>query len=395
MATLCRNLHSIQQLHLYSYHRIFTARTISPTSTITIRNPNVNFVRTIVYNEKLVERGLPDKYGAGFSKEGGLDKFGTFPEMEEFMTDYVPELLVDVVSTLPELTIFNAWPTTVIAHTFDNFQSITGLPWFVSISMLAILTKLSMYPFHIWWRKDFQEHVKASPIQIVNFLRAYFANVINGGAEEGLKQAYIARAATCKDLNIPLHPNLFPIYTTTLVPLLAVFGLSYLTNLTYEPLMTGGVLWFPNLVEPDPYCILPMLNSFLIIVNSRYHPFGSLLPNPVYGLKFAPPFAILAISQLWFSSAVLIYWISANFIGLIIQLLLRQTAVREIHGLESKIQVFEPLLKHSPSLLLVGDQIKATRMELLAIKKEELKLLEEIDSHQKIASDKVEDSRSI
>ncbi|KAL5267881.1 hypothetical protein ACHWQZ_G004809 [Mnemiopsis leidyi] len=323
---------------------------------------------------------MVDKYGAGFSKEGGLDSFGTFPEMEEFMTDYVPDLIINVVSSLPQLTLFNAWPTTVIAHTFDNFQHFTGLPWYVTISALAILTKASTYPFHVWWRKDFQDHVKASPVQITTFLKTYFSNVIKVGSQEALKQAFLARADTCNNLNIPLYPNLFPIYVTTLAPISAVLGLSYLANLTYQPLLLGGALWFSNLAEPDPYHILPVLNSILIIANTRFHPFGLLLPTPVYGLKWAPPLLILTISQFWFSSAVLVYWISANFAGLIIQLLLRKPAVRELHGLQSKIQIFEPLLKHSSSLLSVGDQITATRVELSAIKKEELKLLEEMKS---------------
>ena len=323
---------------------------------------------------------MVDKFGAGFSKEGGLDSFGTFSEMEQFMTDYVPDLIVNVVPSLPQLTLYNAWPTTVIAHTFDNFQHLTGLPWYVTISVLAVLTKASMYPFHIWWRKDLQDHVKASPLQITTFLKTYFSNVIKVGSDEALRLAFLARTAACKDLNIPLYPNLFPIYVTALAPLMAVLGLSYLTNLTYQPLLLGGTLWFSNLAEPDPYCILPVINSILIIANSRYHPFGLLLPTPVYGLKCAPPLLILTVSQLWFSSAVLVYWISANFLGLIIQLLLRKPVVRELHGLESKIQVFEPLLKHSSTLLSVRDQINASRVELSAIKKEEMKLLEEMKS---------------
>ena len=398
MASLCRNLYSkkppinTKQYHLSicPRHPSSKLRMIAPAAAVNIMIPNVISVRTIVINEKLIERGVLNKFGSGFSKEGGLDNFGTFPEMEEFMVNDVPDLLVNVVTTLPELSMFNAWPTTVIAHTFDNFQAMTGISWLASIGVIAALTKLSMYPFHIWWRKEFQEHVKASPIQIANFLKTYFENVIKSGSEEGIKLAYMARAATCTELNLPLYPNLVPIYATILTPLVAVLGLSYLTNLTYEPLMTGGIFWFPNLAEPDPYCILPVLNSILIIANTRFHPFGLLLPKPIYGLQFAPPLVILAMSQLWFSSAVLVYWMSANFVGLIIQLLLRKPAIREYHGLESKIQVFEPLLKHSPSLVLIGNQIEATRTELLAIKKEELKLIKEMNSMNSNQSEELE-----
>ena len=392
MASLCKSLSKrTYTSNVKQYHILCSCRSTSllkGTTHSNSNNPSFTSVRTIVYNEKLVERGMVDKFGSGFTKEGGLDGFGTFSEMEQFMTDYVPDLLVNVVPNLPHLTLYNAWPTTVIAHTFDNFQHLTGLPWYVTISVLAFLTKASMYPFHIWWRKDFQDHVKASPLQITTFLKTYFSNVMKVGSEEALRQAFLARAAACKDLNIPLYPNLFPIYVTTLAPLMAVLGLSYLTNLTYQPLLYGGTLWFSNLAEPDTYCILPVINSILIIANSRYHPFGLLLPTPVYGLKSAPPLLILTVSQLWFSSAVLVYWISANFLGLIIQLLLRKPVVRELHGLESKIQVFEPLLKHSSSLLSVGDQINASRVELSAIKKEEIKLLEEMKSIQSDTSNK-------
>ena len=352
-------------------------------------------VRTIVYNQKMADRGMHDDFGVGFSREGGLDKFGTFEGMEEFLTDKVPELTVNVVPVLEQLSITNAWPTVVLAHTFDNIQMLTGLPWFATIALVAASVKIGLYPLHIWWRKDFQDLVKSLPLQITTFLKTYFSNVIQNGSNEALKMAYQARKETCVELNLPQFPSLFPIYATTLIPITAVIGLCHLTNLTYEPLLTGGYLWFSNLSEADPYMILPVLNSALIIANARFHPFGLLLPKPVFtvGFLFQVPLGILSLLQFWCPTSLLVYWISANSVGLLIQLLLRTNAVREKHGLESRQDVLRPFLDQSPALLLLGDQVGSAKTQLLEIKKTDQKLLEDMNSSQSVSSEVKKDSK--
>ena len=339
---------------------------------------NYIIARNITYNEKIASRGIIDEYGSGFSDAGGLDGFGKFEDMEQFMTDYVPEFITNVVPVLQELSLNNCWPTVIIAHTFNNFQEITGLPWYVTICLISAFIKISLYPFHIWWRKDFQELVKSSPFRMTTFLQTYFENVIKLGSEEAIKHAYSMQESKCKELNFPLFPRLFPLYATTLIPVMATLGIAHLTHLVYEPLFTGGLLWFSNLAETDPYIILPAMNSLIIIANSRLHPFGLLIPKPVFmlGFKGQAAFALLTLSQMWFSTAVLIYWISANSIGFIINLILYNNTVRKYHGLENKVQVFGSLLHHTPVIALLGKEIESKRVQYLELQTAETQLLE-------------------
>lgn len=340
--------------------------------------------RTIVVNPKLIERGDHDMFGSGFARDGGLDGLGEFKDMDKYMIDYVPEYCLDVVASLPELSITNAWPTTIIAHTFNNIQMITGLPWYATIAITASLVKLSLYPVHVWWRREFQDLVKTSPPQLASFFKEYFSHVIQAGPQEALRKAYEARVQTCKELNLPLYPALFPMYTTLITPVFMTLGLCYLTNLTYQPLIEGGCLWFPNLTEVDPYWALPVINSLLIIANAKFHPFGLLLPKPIFimGFKAQAPLGILTFLQLWCSTGVLLYWASANFTGLIIQLLLRNSTVREYHGLETKLQLFEPLITQGQTYKELGDQIETARTQHEKIKQAEIKLLSERSDEQ-------------
>lgn len=364
------SIHAVRRYHsnIYSKHQKLPSQV----------SIHIIHSRNITYNEKLSSRGIIDSnYGSGFSDAGGLDSFGKFSDMEQFMIDHVPDFITTIVPELQDLSLSNCWPTVIIAHTFNNVQEVTGLPWYSTIILISILMKTSLYPFHIWWRKDFQDNVKSSPIQITTFLQTYFNYILKVGTEEAIKLAYTARTSKCKELGLSLFPSLTPLYATTLIPLMTALGLAYLTNLTYAPLLSGGIFWFQNLVEPDPYIILPAINSFLIIANARLHPFGLLLPKPIFilGFKGQVAFGILTLSQAWFSSAVLLYWISANSVGLIIQLLLCNNAVRNYHKLENKMELFEPLLYHSPAFGLIGQDVEDKRRQFLELNKADRQLL--------------------
>ena len=329
--------------------------------------------RNIVYNEELAKRGFfHHKTGYG---DAGFSEIGTFKEMEEFMIDYIPDKIVHEVSVLPELSTSNPWPNAVIGHVFDGFHYLTGLPWWCTIITLGAICKASSYPIHVWWRKECQDCVKVLPIQITTFLNTYFNGIIKVGSHEAMVSAFKSLQGSWKNVNV----SLLPLYLSAAYPLTMLFGLSYLVNLTYEPLLSGGLLWFTDLSQSDPYFVLPIINSALIIANTRLHPFGFLFPYPMFavGFKWQVPLALLTGMQAYFSSALLLYCIATNCVGLIFQLLLQSVSVRSKHGLLQQEQLLLPFLEHSKSFTGVGIRIGETKAKLVEIKQDEMKLLEE------------------
>jgi len=202
------------------------------------------------------------------------------------------------------------------------------------------------------------------------FFSTYYQNVVTQGKKRALELAFEAKKDLCQTSNIVEYPAVkqFVITACTSIPM--ALAVLHLANLTYAPLLTGGMYWCTNLSTADPYMLLPFINSVLLVALTANHPLGWLLPVPSYGplvnigTRYKVPILCLCLPQIFLPSGLLCYFIGSNTLGLIIMLMLKVPTVRSTHGLVGKTDLLMPFIQNPDLLLGVADNVRIARQEL-------------------------------
>lgn len=145
-------------------------------------------------------------------------------------------------------------------------------------------------------------------------------------------------------------------------------GLREMTNIPVQSLEHGGLWWFTNLIVPDQYFLLPVITSVtlwatieviilikILMLQFNYNVVSYLqlgtdtarlssqnLQLMKYVLRALP--VIIFPFTMNFPGAILVYWVSSNFISL------AQVGVLKIPAVRDYLKI-EPLLKHQPQSL--------------------------------------------
>jgi len=100
------------------------------------------------------------------------------------------------------------------------------------------------------------------------------------------------------------------------IPILITWFLSlrYVTSLPdkYPALKTEGMLWFQDLSEMDPYCILPIISASLSYFNISLNPnMSGNIQGSVFGkyMKYLKYFPFISLPiVMFFPAGINIYW---------------------------------------------------------------------------------------
>lgn len=183
-----------------------------------------------------------------------------------FVTDSTIKPLSEAIIQLPWFLEFYR---PAIHFTEDLIQSIvtyTGLPWWLSISLLTVSIKVSNLPFlYLQFRSmaplstampnyrllfDVSKHSKVSPIKKLSCIYTSVKQINKAHNTKFIKSfAY-------GFIQIPQF-------------LTFIWGVRALCARNQE-LVTGGVLWFNDLTQADPYMILPLVSMGLTYFNLQF-----------------------------------------------------------------------------------------------------------------------------
>lgn len=233
----------------------------------------------------------------------------------------------------------------VIQTTYNVFQSvhsINGISWSLSIPLVALLSRIFVsLPIAIFQQKASARRVKLVPILLAwrhSFRKEIFRELGDKGpiicqrslnSKMRKKSKELFSRHRCGRWKILMGTIQIPIFFVALDTLrrMANLELSSLTKLfnlekmvnnqaivSVEPsLGTEGMLWFPNLLEPDPQLVLPFMLSGVMILNI----FGSrksALPLSKWQTRIQKAAGVAALSVGPFlintPSVLLLYWIS-------------------------------------------------------------------------------------
>jgi len=105
-----------------------------------------------------------------------------------------------------------------------------------------------------------------------------------------------------------------------------------MAGVSFPGFENGGALWFTNLLETDPYMVLPFISAATTYVVLKIGidsgiSSDQMTPAMKIGMQYGFP-AVIFISGWFFSSAICVHWVTSNTFSLILAALFKSESVR-------------------------------------------------------------------
>jgi len=197
------------------------------------------------------------------------------------------ELLGDIFSPL----------TGLVGTGLEFFHSL-GLAWWLSIVALTIVVRLVLFPLTVRQVRSMRKMQDLKPD--MDRIRAKYRNNREKQQEE-LMKLYQERKVNPLGGCFPLLIQM-PIFITMFY-VIRDFG-----N-THESFSQGGILWFQNLTEADPYYILPILSAITMLIGSEITA-KNLEPQQRWLMRILP--VAFTFFLYYFPAGLFMYWITSN-----------------------------------------------------------------------------------
>jgi YidC/Oxa1 family membrane protein insertase len=187
---------------------------------------------------------------------------------------------------------------TLMGATLSTFHG-WGAPWWLSIMMLTVIVRTLLFPITYRQVKSMRRMQELKPD--MDRIRTEYKDDAQKQREE-MAKLYQERKVN------PLGGCL-PIFIQLPIFLVLYYTIRHFDTL--ESFRTGGLLWFPDLTQPDPYFILPAL-YILTMMASQEITIRNTAPQQAQIMRFLP--LVFGIFLARFPSGLFVYWITSNCI---------------------------------------------------------------------------------
>jgi len=210
-----------------------------------------------------------------------------------------------------------------------------GLPWWGSIVCCTVLFRMLVFPLAV---KGITNNLKMQAIKpemdrlqaIIKSNKAMHDKRVMGKARHDLQMLFKRHKTN------PLKGLITPAIQ---MPLFISFFLAIrrMADAPVPSLADGGALWFPNLIIPDPYMLLPCVSAALMLltIETGHTEMGPLGDNMKW---FGRIMAVVIIPvTLKFPAATVTYWVTTNAFTCVQSYALRQPATKRILGIPAPL----------------------------------------------------------
>ncbi|XP_058788790.1 uncharacterized protein LOC131662846 [Phymastichus coffea] len=280
----------------------------------------------------------------------------------DIQSDILSEETIDAMMTYlpPMLKNISNWKIVELAQQcLLNVHETTGLPWWASIIFTALITRtLVTLPFSIITVQNTAKLKKVNKEmnEVVKRLKedANFACQFRHMPEQLVKKEY-GKAVSREYKEMIVTENCHPAKNFILIwvqlPLWFAFSFAtrnlcymlpkadFAAQVTFIEMSVGGLGWFPSLVIPDPYMILPIaLGLTNIAVIEVHRLFRTETPSNPRLDKYATNFfRVISIVMIPIASllpaATNIYWLTSSTFGLVQAFILQSPKLRRTCGI--------------------------------------------------------------
>lgn len=261
------------------------------------------------------------------------------------LTETVQTIAANGEPTFASLGLGGWSPVGMVQQCLEYLHISLDVPWWGAILIGTVCVRLAMFPLVIMSQRNTAVMNNNLPEMQLIQMKMTQARQTGNQLEAARYAQEMMGFMKEKGLN-PLKNMLVPLAQA---PLFISFfmGLRGMANCPVESMTYGGLAWFADLTVPDQFFILPLITSATMWATIELGVDGGRLDaqNMVlmkYFLRAVP--LIMIPFTINFPGAILVYWVSSNFISLIQVGLLKVPAVREYFKIPK-------LLKHSPDNL--------------------------------------------
>jgi YidC/Oxa1 family membrane protein insertase len=174
-----------------------------------------------------------------------------------------------------------------------------GAPWWLSIMMLTVIVRTLLFPITYRQVKSMRRMQELKPD--MDKIRTEYKDDVQKQREE-MAKLYQERKVNPLGGCLPVVVQL-PIF------LVLYYTIRHFDTL--ESFRTGGLLWFPDLTQPDHLFILPAL-YILTMMASQEITIRNTAPQQAKLMRFLP--LVFGFFLARFPSGLFVYWITSNCI---------------------------------------------------------------------------------
>ncbi|XP_018565117.1 mitochondrial inner membrane protein OXA1L isoform X2 [Anoplophora glabripennis] len=262
----------------------------------------------------------------------------------------VPDLSEQIASqinvlgepTFASLGLGGSSPVGLVQTCFEYVHVTLGVPWWTSIAIGTLIIRLCLFPLVIIAQRNAAKMNNYLPQLQALQLKMTEARQTGNQIDAARYSQEMMLFMKEKELN-PLKNMIVPLVQA---PIFISFfmGLRQMCNAPVESLRTGGLWWFTDLTLPDQYFLLPIITSATLYATIELGTDSAKLSSQnmqlmKYVLRGLP--LLILPFTFNFPGAILMYWVSSNFISLIQVGVLRIPAVRDYFKIEP-LQKFNP-----------------------------------------------------
>ena len=245
----------------------------------------------------------------------------------------VAEVVKVAVEQLPDLVGYN--PTSYVIHGLDLLQTTTGLPWWATLVCCGVVSRTAMLPINIYAQRI---RMKFLPVAD-QFKKNGDAIQAAHKSKDLLKIKILSKEKKYLKAKYGVGPfsMMKPLIGIGACTMTIFFSITKLTSMPYAPLLNTDFLWLSNLTLCDPYHAMAAFNGMLVAVLIKSG--IDTGKSPIIDMFFSTPLrtisfiTFMGVTQGYFSSALLTYWISSNLVGMLTVQLLKWERFRASVGL--------------------------------------------------------------
>jgi len=245
------------------------------------------------------------------------------------------------LSTMPEqigylkaVGLDYGWgPTSMIEWGLEHIHVYSGLPWWSSIIVGALAFRLTLVPLFLK-SSDMGARMQAM-LPITKPLQAKMMDAFRSGDTETAQRVRMQIQDANKAAGISTLSMFVPVAIQGVFGFCAFKLLRAMSNLPVPGFETGGILWFTDLTQSDPYFMLPAIMALSLHVIFR---FGgeSGVPMQAAGMRpfllYAMPF-IIFLTTTWLPASLDLWLATTGMVGIVQAALLRRPGIRQSLGM--------------------------------------------------------------
>lgn len=232
----------------------------------------------------------------------------------------------------------------------EMLQSITGLPWWLTVVLLSAIFRLLLSHY------TFMQSKSTTHLEL---LRPQLAQLEQKLAIDNatLSTTQLRRLTTIETKKLMEKHGTGPFRTFKYtIPqsfvyisiFVAIRRIGDGNSILHGAFSTGGSLWFTNLLVADPYYILPAIVGITTMASVCYGPTAP--KDQMSMVKWGAVAGVfLGLASCLFAPGLHLVWISSNIVGLFVNWMSRSSFIHRLYSFPTKIDVKEkPKLFDSP-----------------------------------------------